>query len=315
MAEDIFYTAWLRQDPNFFYLPMWQGEVYAFQLNFDSPISDPDFDNFRLGLYKNNGELSDRVVDELGTLTKVPVSLIEYNIQCEFTLPVDVVDGFYNLVIYDSTDDTVKAQSNCVAIGPEFNRNKYTARAIWRNSEDINNFAYEGNDAFYNKMRLPILCEDIQFEDERQQYRDSTSKNYRNFNSYRAEVHLLQSHYFDQNAHRAVTALYNSDEIFINGNFYVPKDNYTVEGNVLSRLTKGTINAYLSKDKTFDDIVPPSPYLLDNLIDVELVSALSFRRLSSSYNSTVLTIRRSSDNATLDIGFSGMYLDKAAALA
>lgn len=261
MEEDIFYTAWLRQDPNYFYLPMVSGESYSFQLNFTNPISDPDFDNFKLGFYRNNEGLGERVIDELGVLTKVPVSLIEYNIQCEFSIPSNIVEGFYNLVIYDSTDDTIKAQSNAIAFGNDFCRNKYTTRAIWRNSEDIYNFRYEGNDIFFNKFRLPILCEDIQFEDERQQYRDSTSKNYRNFNSYRSEIHLLQSHYFDQNAHRAITALYNSDEIFINGNFYVPKDNYTVEGNVLSRLTKGTINAYMSNNKSInDDPIPPVVY-------------------------------------------------------
>lgn len=51
-------------------------------------------------------------------------------------------------------------------------------------------------------------------------------------------------------------------------------------------------------------------YLLDNNPNSQL--AISFRRLSSSYNGNCVRVRRSSDNTEQNIGFSGGYIDTAA---
>lgn len=310
-----FFDSFLNpQDKNYFFLPMIQGEAYSFCINFDTPISDPDFANFKLGLYTCSDD--SRVIDELGTLQQSFVSAIEYNILCEFVLPSDVEDGFYFLAIYDDTD-AIKCHSNGIAIGSDIAQNAYSTRVIWRNSEDTYNFSYEDNEAFYNKMRLPILCKDIQFEDEREQYRDATTKNLRNLNNYRNEIHALQSLLFDRDAHKAMSAIYNHDEIFIDGSFYVPKDAYTIDQVADSRLKNGTINAYVSKDATFEDIVPtpPSTYLLDVVTSGAVACGYSFRKIKQSYNGAVCKVRRSSDNALLDIGMVDDYIDKDAVLA
>lgn len=55
-------------------------------------------------------------------------------------------------------------------------------------------------------------------------------------------------------------------------------------------------------------------YLLDEVADVASV-AYSLRRLSQSYSGSAIRVRRSSDNSTLDIGFSGDDLDLTALLA
>tara|TARA_Y100000401_G_scaffold74631_1_gene60528 strand:- start:593 stop:1516 length:924 start_codon:yes stop_codon:yes gene_type:complete len=55
-------------------------------------------------------------------------------------------------------------------------------------------------------------------------------------------------------------------------------------------------------------------YLLDDY-GTDIGGAYSFRLLSSTYTGNCIRVRRSSDNAEADIGFSGNYLDETALLA
>tara|TARA_Y100001963_G_scaffold20445_1_gene26145 strand:+ start:143 stop:1066 length:924 start_codon:yes stop_codon:yes gene_type:complete len=55
-------------------------------------------------------------------------------------------------------------------------------------------------------------------------------------------------------------------------------------------------------------------YLLDDY-GTDIGGAYSFRLLSSTYTGNCIRVRRSSDNAETDIGFSGNYLDETALLA
>jgi len=56
----------------------------------------------------------------------------------------------------------------------------------------------------------------------------------------------------------------------------------------------------------------PDPLLLDNYPGALL--AISFRKLRSAYNGSVIRVRRDNDNAELDIGFSGNIIDENALL-
>jgi hypothetical protein len=55
-------------------------------------------------------------------------------------------------------------------------------------------------------------------------------------------------------------------------------------------------------------------YVLD-LISAVIAAAYSLRRLYSSYTGAAIRVRRSSDNAQIDIGFIGEHLDVFALLA
>lgn len=317
---DILDESFVTQDTRFWYPTYLQGEQYSFYLNFDTPTSDPDFDNFKLGLYATSDNiLGDRVVDELATLNKDMVSAIQYNIWAEYIIPETVADGFYCLVIYDSTDDSIKCQSNFIGIGASVGSNDKTVRVVYRNDQNIYNTQYENLPDFYQRVRLPVYVINKQFESNREQYRNVSDRQIRNIRSDADELHTLQFQWLDDYAHRAICAMWEQTDVFINGNFYVPKGNYNFEYNTRFKVKLGNIDAYLEQaNALIETPEPPAPvygYLLEDVVSTNVVGAFSFRRLKSSYSGFCCRVRRSSDDTMLAIGFVDDYVDKDTILA
>ena len=135
-------------------LPFKEGDDFAFYINFDSAISTSGFSNWRLGLVDCQFSL---LVSNLGTLTQDLISgTSSYYIYSEFTWPVVPGRGLYYLIIYDSSDDSVKYRSNGLEKYGTDRANENTLQVIFRNSANVFNFQYESVTGFYNKFRLPL---------------------------------------------------------------------------------------------------------------------------------------------------------------
>lgn len=81
---------------------------------------------------------------------------------------------------------------------------------------------------------------------------------------------------------------------------------FTFDGNTVKQVFQGTNELY-----NILKPVPPTPLLLDDYPDA--AGAWSTRRLSLDYTGPLMEVRRSTDNATLDIGYdSNNELDTAA---
>lgn len=211
-------------------------ETYSFYINSDAPTSDPDFDNFRLDLR----DVEDNLIHaDLGPLQRDFVNQDFYRIYCTFSFP-EIPFGWYKLAIYDHVKDVTKCTSNMIQV-EESSLASNIARIFYRNESNLYNINYEGLPGFYNIFTLPLIQTEFQIETERKQYRNVTDRKLRNLKNYRDDTYKIESYYFDETAHRAIAAAYDHDTIFIDETFVVPKDNYQVESNPQSVLSKGSI--------------------------------------------------------------------------
>ncbi len=198
------------------------GELYTFYINFDKPISDPDFEYFRLDLRKDGSD--DAIAEDIGKLLKDSVNANFYNIRASYLFP-DVRFGWYRLAIIDTVTEVTKALSNPI-LCEERDQVKNTAYVVYRHKKDLYNFRYEANPNFWNKIRLPMVQTGFRIESERKQYRNVTNRRLRNYKNYKDEVIRIESYYTDEDGHRAFASLYDHDTIFIDSTFIVPKDAY-----------------------------------------------------------------------------------------
>lgn len=225
------------------------SEIYSFYMNFDKPITDPDFANFRLNLTRDGVLVS----PNLGTLKKDMVTAYSYNIYCEFVFP-QVLDGCYKFVIQDIVTDEIKCTSNCITVeAAAFNFN--SAILHYRHKRNLFNFQYSNLPDFYNKFRLPLNKIDYQYEVERKQYRNISDKKLRNLYSYRDKYIKVESYYFDEQAHDAMSAVWEHNDITIDGTRYLAKDEYQVDVDQQRALAKGSITAY-EQELVFTPVEP-----------------------------------------------------------
>ena len=231
-------------------------EKYSFYINFDKPISDPDFDNFRLNLMLNDTIVS----PNLGTLKKDIQFSDLYNIHCEFIFPY-VPNGKYHFAIMDITTEEVKCKSNCILVeNDEYSKN--SALFYFRHSRPLYNFNYNNIPEFYNIFRLPLNKVDFQYDLDKTQYRNVTDRKLRNLHSYLDKYVKIESYYFDEPAHDAMAVAFEHDETLINGTQYVPKDAYSVETYVISETSKGTVNAFEQERMFLPAVVEYNLYIL-----------------------------------------------------
>lgn len=235
------------------------GEDYAFYINFTKPISDPDFANFRLRLYKGTVLIEDDLGELLQDVVQAGTGGVNlYNIYCSFAFP-DVKNGQYQFVIYDVVNDVEKCRSNVILCErDEYDR--ITSTVIFRHDENKFNYYFENLPNFFLKYRVPIVKIETQFESDKEVYRSASNSRFRNINSYLDKVRTLESYYFDDDAHEAAATVYDMRYIFINNIRIVTKSGYTIQNNQLSTVTKATIEVYEYTTETFDKFFIPNGF-------------------------------------------------------
>lgn len=232
------------------------NEIYSFYINFDEPISDPSFNNFSLNLMDGD----DIVSPNLGVLKKDIVFSITYNIWCEFIFPF-VKNGCYRFAIIDDVTGIIKVKSNCIHVEKDFFQVN-TALLHYKHKRNIFGFNYENIPDFYNRFRLPLNKIEYQFDVDKSQYRNVSDKKLRNLYSYRDKFVKIESYYFDEPAHDAMSAVYEQSDIIIDGTRYLPKDAYVIETNQTMTQNKGTVNAYEQERVFFVELPSPGIFVL-----------------------------------------------------
>ncbi len=220
------------------------GELYTYYINFDDPISDPDFANFRLDLRKIDSDVA--VKTNIGSLTKDNLNPFFYNIIVSYIFP-DVPFGMYQLAIVDAVNSVTKAVSNPLLVEEE-DKAVNTAFVSYRNTKDMFNTRFEANPNLYIKIRLALIETGFRIETERKQYRNVTNRRIRNYRNYKDEVIRIESYYMDRQGHRGMAAIYDHNTIFINNRFVTPKDAYNIEERLTSVLSKGSIEVIVDEE-------------------------------------------------------------------
>jgi hypothetical protein len=219
------------------------GEEYKFYINFDEPISDPSFANFRLDLMNERDQLTQAAV---GTLTKDVIDPDHYNLIVTVNLPLTIRDGNFYFAIWDTVAAVQKARSSMILVANDHFQES-TMYVAFRNKFDLNGIKYEQNPGFWNKLRLPLIQIDYQFEGERKQYRNVSNGKLRSIKNYVDEVATIESYWFSREMHRAASAMYDHDTIFMNNVSVTPKTAYQRENNQQSMISKGNIQVILDE--------------------------------------------------------------------
>jgi len=137
-----------------FDLPFKEGDSFAFYINFDSAISTSGFSNWKLALLDCDYAL---LISEIGTLSQDTITgTSSYNVYSSFTWPVVPGRGSYYLIIWDSSDNSVKYISNRLRKLTATTANKDTVTAVFRNSANVFNYRYSSVTDYYNRFRLPV---------------------------------------------------------------------------------------------------------------------------------------------------------------
>jgi hypothetical protein len=237
------------------------GEQYSFYINFNRAISDSGFNNFRLHLISC---LDDSIIENFANLHKDEINEAQYNIYSEFIFPIAEV-GEYKFGIWDNYQNKYKAVSNSFTV---HNNTEDTTVLKYRSPYDFENFGYSRLPEYFNVFRLPLILVDIQYESEKQQYRNVTDRRFRNYRSYRDKMIKVESYYFDDNSHEAISCAYEHEVLILNNQLYVPKSGYEIEDIRERDTKKGSIELY--SDGSARAISGTLPPVQSDLVTVRL---------------------------------------------
>jgi len=100
---------------------------------------------------------------------------------------------------------------------------------------------------------------EYQYQVEKSQYRNVSNNKLRNQYSRRYKFIKVESYYFDEAAHDAISVAYESSSIVVDDHFYIAKDTYQVETNLSMNKNKGSINLFEQENFNYGGYVPPEP--------------------------------------------------------
>lgn len=228
------------------------GEEYNFYLN--ALIQDVNFGSFRLDLVDQATGLlryADIGISRAGALNGMEfqfVDAVNYNILGEFKIPLGAQIGWYKLAIWDLVDAKYKAYSNDILVeDPDMVDN--TALLSYRHRTNRFGFDYERNPNWFNKVRYPLIHVGFQIEKEMKQYRNVSNRKLRNLKGFKDEIYRIQSYKFTEDGHKAISTIYDHDTIFLNNTSITPKTGYTIEENLRTVFTNGTIEVVANPDE------------------------------------------------------------------
>lgn len=219
---------------------------HFFYANLDETITDVDFANWRLSLFDLRGN---EIAQNIGTLTQDIITGAQFRFYASFTIPANVVDGIYELVIYNTSTMELKYISNCIKVFSLEDVERYVL-LFYRNSSNLYNYNYQGV-ANYNTVFLELSLIEQQPDIERQQYTEVTTGRRRNQRSVSNKVLSLESYFFDDEANDMMLALSLHDDIMINGKIVDVRTAFEITTNVFNSVQKGVIEFY---DEEFSTI-------------------------------------------------------------
>ena len=225
------------------YIP---GETYSVYFNPDALLCDANGSNFQLWLIDTSGNQIFNI-GVMNILSIVTGSIIPYHLYLTFVFPT-VKDGQYYFQIYDPISNLEKGRGNLLLVC--FDSVERTCIIKFRHNDNLFNFYYNLLPVtFYQIFRLPLSQTDLQFLSDRQEYRESSNgRNLRISKSFRDKKLTIEAYWFDDEAHEALSAALEHNDIRINGWRVLNVKQVAVDRQTpYSNLTKGNFEILLDE--------------------------------------------------------------------
>lgn len=218
-----------------------QGEDFSFYLNLNTPLNDPSFTSFKIGLIQDRQLIN----NDIGVLQRdLFANGIDYNLYATINLSAAFPEGKYFMVIYNATTGAVIFTSSWIQIMTLNNAKNLTCRIIHRNTYDIYKYRYSSLPSYVNQIRLKLNQIEEQPEATIQQYRAASTGRLRNVSFELDKYVKFESYYFDDSAIRGMYVFQMCDTILINGKNYILKEVYKTNWNLKLNVNKGLIEFY-----------------------------------------------------------------------
>ncbi len=222
-----------------------RGYEHFFYANLDELLSDADFDDWVISVFKGGTEVD----ASIGVLTKDIISGTDYRYYCAFTISESLAAGEYYFAIYNSDTLEVKYVSNCIRVITSDEIENFVMLSF-RNSTNIFNFNYSVVNN-YNTLFLEMNLIEQQPEVSIKNTKEQSSGVIRNQKFEAAKTITLEGYYFDDEINDMMLALSGHDDIIINGQSLTVKTAWKIETNQRNSVQKGTIEFY---DPNFSEI-------------------------------------------------------------
>ncbi len=218
--------------------PIPSGAKVSFFLNSQEPFSTPLFSDLVLSVFDCNNNI---VLDNVAVLNSVTFTS-SYRVYVDEMIITGLDFGkTYKLMIYDGSNDELFLDLGYflfVSPSPRYTEVSY------RNSSDIFNYSYELLPDFRNTLYLDLAEIDNQNEYDLTQYSEASTGDIRNQKSQTKNYSVFESMNFDKDAHNGMKGLSMHDDIRVNSRQYTVKEGYSVETDIRSKVSKGTIELY-----------------------------------------------------------------------
>lgn len=224
-------------------MPIPSGLNISFFYNTE-PITTPASGNLRASVFEGSTE----VINDVVTLQTTTAGG-GYRVYVEDLNVVGLVENrVYQFVIYNIANNEVLFEPFCFRY---INATDTLVEVSYRNSSDIFNFDYEQIPSFRNNIFLDLNVIDNQGEYDLTQYSEASTGYVRNQKSQLKSFLTLEAYYFDDIAHSGMKGLSMHDDIILNGLPYQVKEGYSIETDIRSSKSKGSIEMY---DQTLNEI-------------------------------------------------------------
>ncbi len=228
-------------------------EDFAFYINFDQPLTDPDFSTYRLGLFNWAG----LVQADIATLQKHDITTGVYNIYCSSVqLPGGIDFGIYFLMIYRQDTNAIIMVSNPIELMALQDAKCESVRLQHKHGYNIYKYYYELVPLYINKIRLRIYKIDDQADGNLVQYRAVSTGRLRNVSFELDKFITFESYYFNDLANEGMYVWQTHGFITINDKFFLPKSLFKRQFDPKKKLMKGTIEMYEQAFSTANRYAP-----------------------------------------------------------
>ena len=223
------------------YCPVFvSGETAAFYINANVPFLDgDDINNLELRILKPDGTWA----NNLGVILQQVVLTSGYRLYASFVMPV-LANSQYQFQIFNTSTNTPKCISNWFQTLDIDTADSITASVVWRNSRSQYYYDWQSVPDLYCRIRLHLSLQSYTPEGTVEQLQSVNSGRRRNLNRTVDKSVKLQTYYFDDGANDACIALFEADDIQINGKSYLAKTIYIPNARSNSKVSLGEIELY-----------------------------------------------------------------------
>jgi hypothetical protein len=216
------------------------GERASFYINASVPFLDgDDINNLELRILNPDGT----VASNLGVIMQRVTLTNGYRMYADFIFP-DLPNKQYQFQVFNTTTNTAKCISNWFWAKDETLANEVTAYVVWRNSRSAYYYDWALYPDFYCRIRLHLSLQSYTPEGTVEQIQSVNTGRRRNLNRVVDKSVRLQTYYFDDGANDACIALFEADDISINGKKYLAKTIYNPNARPSSKVSTGEIELF-----------------------------------------------------------------------